>query len=138
MKLAESWIEHVPTAPALEGFHDEVKEVDELDEAKDGCGGVVWQPYVLKKAQTSNKQLHELAREIRGVERRRGKKLTVTHYGSIVDKWEAASRPFLRPGHDYTPRQAGLRDRSQRPNIAGSIRASETKRTTGEGLGGSQ
>ncbi len=101
MKLAESWVEDAPLEPALAGFHDEVEEVDEVDEAEDGCGCVVCQPYVLKKAQTSNKQLHELAREIRGVERRRGKKLTVTHYRSIVDKWEAASRPFLRPGHDY-------------------------------------
>jgi hypothetical protein len=101
MKLAESWIEHVPSAPALEGFHDEVEEADELDEPKDGCGGVVWQQYVLKTPHSSNKMLHELAREIRGVERRRGKKLTVTHYRSIVDKWEAASRPFLRSGHDY-------------------------------------
>ena len=101
MKLADSWVEDAPTATALEGFHDEVEEVDEVDEAKDGCGGVVWQPYVLKKPHTSNKMLHELAREIRGVEKRRGKKLTATQYKTIFDKWEAASRPFLRPGHDY-------------------------------------
>lgn len=60
-----------------------------------------WQPYVLKTLHSSNKMLHELAREIRGVEKRRGKKLTVIHYRSIVDKWETASRPFLRSGHDY-------------------------------------
>ena len=41
MKLADSWVEDVPTATALEGFHDEVEEVDELDEPKDGVGGVV-------------------------------------------------------------------------------------------------
>jgi hypothetical protein len=41
-------------------FHDEVEEHDEVDEAKDGCGGVVWQPYVLRKPHTSNKMLHEL------------------------------------------------------------------------------
>jgi len=35
MKLAESWVEDAPARTALEGFHDEV------DEAKDGCGGVV-------------------------------------------------------------------------------------------------
>jgi hypothetical protein len=98
MKLADSWVEDTPIATALEGFHD---EVDELDEAEDGCGGVVWQPYVLKKPQTSNKMLHELAREIRGVERKRGKKLNVAHYKSIFDKWESASRPFLRGGQDY-------------------------------------
>src|SRR5215467_13946706 len=69
MKLAESWVEHLPTATALEGFHDEVEEHDEVDEAKDGCGGVDWQQYVLKKPHTSNKKLHELAREIRGVEK---------------------------------------------------------------------
>ena len=38
MKLADSWVEDVPTATALEGFHD---EVDEVDEPKDGVGGVV-------------------------------------------------------------------------------------------------
>jgi hypothetical protein len=76
-------------------FHDEV------DEAKDGCGGVVWQPYVLKKAHTSNKLLHELAREIRGVEKRRNRKLNGTQYKAIFAKWELASKPFLRPGDDY-------------------------------------
>jgi hypothetical protein len=101
MKLANSWVEDAPTATALEHFHDEVEEHDEVDEAKDGCGGVVWQPYALKKPHTSNKMLHELAREIRGVEKKRGKKLTVTQYKTIFDKWERASRPFLRPGHDY-------------------------------------
>jgi hypothetical protein len=101
MKLADSWVEDTPTETALERFHDEGEEVDEVDEAEDGCGGGVWQPYVLKKTQTSNKQLHELAREIRGVEKKRGKKLTVTHYKAIFDNWERASRPFLRAEHDY-------------------------------------
>jgi hypothetical protein len=101
MKLAESWIEDAPTGTALEGFHDEVEEVDEVDEAKDGCGGVRWQPYVLKKPHTSNKMLHELTREIRGVEKKRGKKLAATQYKTIFDRWESASRPFLRPGQDY-------------------------------------
>jgi hypothetical protein len=100
-KLADSWVEDTPTATALEDFHDEVEEHDEGDEAKDGCGGVAWQPYVLKKTQTSNKLLHELAREIRGVEKKRGEKLTVAQYKAIFDKWESASRPFLRPRHDY-------------------------------------
>ena len=27
----------------LRHFHDEVEEDDEVDEAQDGCGGVVWQ-----------------------------------------------------------------------------------------------
>jgi len=52
MKLAESWIEDALTPTASEGFHDEVEEVDEVDEAEDGCGGVEWQPYVLKKPNT--------------------------------------------------------------------------------------
>ena len=91
MNLADSWLEDVLSLPASEPFHDEVEEVDEVDEAKDGCGGVVWQPYVLKKRHTSNKLLHELAREVRGVEKRRGKKLTVAHYKRICGKWEAAS-----------------------------------------------
>jgi hypothetical protein len=101
MKLANSWVEDAPTATVLEAFHDEVEEHDEVDEAKDGCGGVAWQQYVLKKPRTSNKMLHELAREIRGVEKERRKKLTTTHYKTIFDKWEAASRPSLRAGHDY-------------------------------------
>jgi hypothetical protein len=101
MKLAESWVEDTPTGVISEGFHDEVDEIDEVDEAKDGCGGVDWQQHVLKKPNTSNKQLHELAREFRGVEKRRGKKLSITQYKSIYEKWEFYSRPFLLPGHDY-------------------------------------
>jgi hypothetical protein len=101
MKLAESWIEYAPPGKALEHFHDEGEEVDEVDEAEDGCGGVDWQQYVLKKPYTSNKMLHELAREIKGVEKKNGKKLTVAQYKMIFDKWESASRPFLRPSHDY-------------------------------------
>ena len=45
--------------------------------------------------------LHELAREIRGVEKKCGKKLTVDQYKRIFDNWQSASRPFLRAGHDY-------------------------------------
>ena len=101
MKLADSWIKDAPASTALEGFHDEVEEHDEVDEAEDGCGGVAWQSYVLKKTQTSNKLLHELAREIRGVERRRGEKLTVAQYKAIFDNWKRESRPFLRADHDY-------------------------------------
>ena len=88
MKLADSWPEDASTATALEAFHDEVEEVDEVDEAKDGCGGVAWQPYVLKKPQTSNKLLHELAREIRGVEKKGGRRLRPTQYKTILAKWE--------------------------------------------------
>ena len=101
MKLAEDWIDQEVVPSPLHPFHDEVEEYDEVDEAKDGCGGVVWQPYVLKKAHTSNRSLHELAREIRGVEKRRGKKLKAAQYKLIFDKWESASQPFLRAGHDY-------------------------------------
>ncbi len=100
MKLADSWVEESP-APISGGFHEEVEEVDEDDEAKDGCGGVGWQHYVLKRPNTSNKMLHELAREIRGVERRRGKRLKPLQYKTVFDKWEAASNPFLRVGKDY-------------------------------------
>ena len=84
-----------------EVFHDEVEEDDEVQEVKDGCGGVAWLTYVLKKPQTSNKLLHELAREIRGVEKRQGKKMMAVHYKTIFNKWELASKPYLRPGHDY-------------------------------------
>jgi hypothetical protein len=101
MKLADSWVEEAPTAIPSKPFYDEVEELDEVDESKDGCGGVVWQPYVLKKPHTSNKMLHELAREIRGVEERRGKKLRATQYKTIFDKWESASMAFLQPDYDY-------------------------------------
>jgi hypothetical protein len=101
MKLADTWVEDVPSATPLETFHDEVEEVDEVDEPKDGCGGVDWQQYVLKNPHRSNKMLHELAREIRGVEKKRGKKLRATQYKTIFAKWQSASRPFLRAGQDY-------------------------------------
>src|SRR5207247_5397171 len=101
MKLANSWVDDVSTTIPSQPFYDEVEELDEVDESKDGCGGVVWQPYVLKKPHTSNKMLHELAREIRGAEKKRGKKLTVAQYKAISDNWESASRPFLQVGHDY-------------------------------------
>ena len=101
MKLANSWVQEPPTKTPSGHLYDEYEESDELDESKDGCGGVVWQPYVLKRAHTRNKMLHELAREIRGVEKRRGKKMAVAQYKAISDKWESASKPFLRPGHDY-------------------------------------
>ena len=101
MKLAEAWVEDTPTGAALEGFHDEVEELDEVDEAKDGCGGVWWQPYVLTRASSSNKMLHELARELRGEEAKRGAKFSATQYKLIFDKWTNASRAFLRVGHDY-------------------------------------
>jgi hypothetical protein len=62
---------------------------------------VQWSLYVLKKNRTSNKQLHELAREIKGVEKRRGRKFTTRQYRLIFDKWAAASKPHLSPDHDY-------------------------------------
>ena len=101
MKLADSWNEDVSEIAAVTTFHDEVEEHDEVDEAKDGCGGVAWQPYVLKQPNSSNAMLHELAREVRGEERSRGRKFSTTQYGEIYRKWEFASHPFLRPGHDY-------------------------------------
>lgn len=101
MKLAHGWVKNGPVPSVGEGFHDEVEEYDEADESKEGCGGVEWQPYVLKQPHTSNKLLHELARETRGVEKRQRKKLTSAHYKSIIDHWEIASKPYLRVGHDY-------------------------------------
>jgi hypothetical protein len=101
MSLAGSWVDE-PATPLPSGqLYDEYEEYDEIDESKDGCGGVAWQQYVLNKSRTSNKMLHELARDVRGVERKRGKSLTVTQYKTICDEWEAASRPFLRKGRDY-------------------------------------
>src|SRR5437868_12821374 len=101
MKLASSWIGDAPITTPSKPFYDEAEELDELDESKDGCGGVEWQPYVLKTPHSSNKMLHELAREIRGVEEKRGKKLRSTQYKTIFAKWESGSRPFLQPNHDY-------------------------------------
>jgi hypothetical protein len=97
MKLANSWAEEAPTTKPSGHLYD---EYDELDESKDGCGGVECWKYVLNKSHTSNKMLHELARDVRGIEKRRGKLLTVAQYKSICDKWADASRPYLRKGHD--------------------------------------
>jgi hypothetical protein len=101
MKLADSWTEEVRALAALNSFHDEAEEVDEVDEAKDGCGGVCVEKYVLNRAGTSNSQLHELAREVRGAEKRQGKRFNVTQYKAIFRKWESQSKPFLRARHDY-------------------------------------
>ena len=56
---------------------------------------------VLKEPGTSNKMLHELARDVRGVELKRGKPLTLAQYKTIYSKWEEPSLRFLRKGHDY-------------------------------------
>jgi len=101
MKLADSWAEDVPALTDWGTFHDEAEEDDEVDEAEDGCGGVCVEKYLLRRAGTSNKQLHELAREVRGVENRQGKRFSVRQYKAIFEKWERKSKPFLRAGHDY-------------------------------------
>jgi len=101
MKLANSWVEDAPITTPSEPLYDEVEELDEVDEVKDGCGGVVWQRYVLKKPRSSNRALFELAREVQEVEKKRGKKLTLAQYKTICGKWEDASRASLRQGHDY-------------------------------------
>ena len=101
MKLANSWAEEAPTTIASKQLYDELDECDEVDESKDGCGGVCWWKYVLKKPHTSNRMLLELARDVRGVEIKHGKPLTVHQYKTIFSNWEDASRPFLRKGHDY-------------------------------------
>ena len=101
MKLANSWADEAPITIQSEQLYDEYKEYDELDESEDGCGGVEWWHYVLKKPRTSYKMLHELARDVRGVEKRRAKPLTVAQYKTICDRWADASQPFLRKGVDY-------------------------------------
>jgi hypothetical protein len=101
MKLADSWTQDVPALADSGTFHDEVEEGDEGEEAEDGCGGVCVEKYVLKRAGTSNKQLHEFAREVRGIENRQEKRFGVTQYKAIFQRWRHKSKPFLRPGHDY-------------------------------------
>jgi len=102
MKLADSWEPEAATAITTSGqLYDESEEYDEIDESKVGCGGVRWGDYVLKSPHTSNDVIFELAREVGGVEHKRGKKLTIAQYKTICAKWEDASRPFLRPNHDY-------------------------------------
>jgi hypothetical protein len=115
MKLASSWPEEAPTAIPSGQLYDESEEYDEVDESKDGCGGVQWRKYVLNKGRTSDTILFELAREVRGIEQRRGKSLTVTQYKAICDKWEDASRPFFRKGHDYFPEFLAKLDRVTMP-----------------------
>jgi hypothetical protein len=101
MKLADSWIEDDPISTLSSDFHDEVEEQDEVDEVEDGCGGVQWGLHVLQKGRTSNKMLHELARDVRGVEKRRGKRFSIRQFKFLIDQWSAASQPYLRSGHDY-------------------------------------
>src|SRR6266481_1224392 len=101
MKLVKSWLGEAPTTLPSRQLYDESEEYDELDESKDGCGGVVWWKYVLKKSHTSDDVLFELAREVRGVEHRRGKSLTIAQYKAIYSNWEEASHRSLRKGHDY-------------------------------------
>jgi hypothetical protein len=115
MKLASSWPEEAPTAIPSGQLYDESEEYDEVDESKDGCGGVQWRKYVLNKGRTSDTILFKLAREVRGIEQRRGKSLTVTQYKAICDNWEDASRPFLRKGHDYFPEFLAKLDRVTMP-----------------------
>jgi hypothetical protein len=116
MKLANSWSQEAPTAILSGELYDESEEYDEVDESKDGCGVCVqWRKYVLNKGRTSDTILFELAREVRGVEQRRGKRLTVTQYKAICDKWEDASRPSLRKGHDYFPEFLAKLDRVTMP-----------------------
>ena len=101
MKLADSWVEEPSTTVPPARLYDELDEYDESDESKDGCGGVCWWKYVLKEPGKSNKMLHELARDVRGVELKHGKQLTLAQYKTIYSKWEEPSRRFLRKGHDY-------------------------------------
>jgi hypothetical protein len=101
MKLADSWSEVVPAAAPSAHLYDESEESDEVDESKDGCGGVEWWKYVLYKPCTSNDVLFDLARDVRGVEKRLGKQFELTRYKTIHREWEDASRQFLRKGHDY-------------------------------------
>jgi hypothetical protein len=101
MKLAESWTEEALPKLTSEHLYDESEEYDEVDESKDGCGGVEWWKYVLKEPHTSDDVMFKLAREVRGVERKRGKSLTIAQYKAIYSKWEQASHRFLREGHDY-------------------------------------
>jgi hypothetical protein len=98
MKLADSWVGEPSTPARAARLYD---EYDESDESKDGCGGVWWWKYVLKEPGKSNKMLHELARDVRGVELKRGKPLTLAQYKTIYSKWEESSGRFLRKGHDY-------------------------------------
>jgi hypothetical protein len=101
MKLANSWPEVAPTAAPARQLYDESEEYDEVDESKDGCGGVEWWKYVLNKPSTSNDVLFDLARDVRGVEKRQRKQLQLRQYKTIYSKWEDASRRSLRKGHDY-------------------------------------
>ena len=115
MKLANSWPEEAPTAIPSGQLYDESEEYDEVDESKDGCRGVEWWKYVLNKPCTSNDVLFELARDVRGVEKRQGKQLELRQYKTIYSKWEEASRRFLRKGHDYLTEFLAALDRVAMP-----------------------
>jgi len=106
MKLADSWETEVPPVIPAD-FYNEVEEsneVNEVDEVKDGCGvcgGVDWQSCVLKEKGTSNRELHRLARKVRGAERSRGKPFSEPEYYGVFKLWEDASKPSLKAGRDY-------------------------------------
>lgn len=99
--MAKSWTGKYPNLESKGDFHDEGEEIDEAEEGEDVSRWVGVAEYVLRKARTSNKMLHELARAVRGVEMRRGKPFSSLGYKTIFDQWEAPSKPFLRVGQDY-------------------------------------
>lgn len=55
-------------------------------EAEEGCGGRVLQPYVLKKYMISNKELYMNLQGSSGRRKRRGVRLTISHYEEFRQK----------------------------------------------------
>jgi DNA-binding transcriptional ArsR family regulator len=86
---------------------EETEEIDETDERED-VEGVVWgeirqavDECRLLAPQTSNKLLFQLARRVRGIEKRFHYRFAPILLRKIFDKWETLNHNFLRSGHDY-------------------------------------
>ena len=116
-RLATDWtavgntlgeIEVIP--PQLRTWTEETEEPEETDETdeREDVEGVVWGEIEqavdecrLYEPRTSNKLLFQLARRVRGIEKRCHYRLAPILLSRIFDKWEALSHNFLRPGNDY-------------------------------------
>jgi len=90
-------------------FYNEGKEYKEFNEEEDGvaCGvGGLWDQIngnttILTRPNSSNRNLHLLARKVRGWEKRKKRPLTPEEYFSAFQIWESGSKPFLREDNDY-------------------------------------
>ncbi len=83
-------------------FRNEVKDDKEVKEENEDKDGWVWvcgvdlSDCIVTCPKTSNRLLHTLARKVRGFERTRGRMLSLLQYYTIFERWELASKSYLR------------------------------------------